>query len=74
MRSYQKEQSKQIRLLLRFKLLPFPLMRVSVDYLPNTERETPLQMDISLTNVNVTDKRVAYIQFSELSLCLLFLK
>ena len=40
------------------KSLPLPLIRVSKDFshpsIPGTERETPLLMEISLINVNVT--------------------
>ena len=68
--------------LCRFRSLPSPLIRVSRGLesplssksLPGTERETPLQMEISLVNVNVSYKRVTSTQLSELFPCLLFLK
>ena len=41
---------------------------------PGTERETPLQMEISLISINISYKKKASIQFSELLLCLLFHK
>ena len=42
--------------------------------LPGPSREIPLQMEISLVNVNVPYERVASAKFSELFLCLMFLK
>ena len=46
------------------------------DYLSlqGIEKETPLQVKVALVNVNFPYKMVIYTQFSELSLCLLFLK
>lgn len=42
--------------------------------LAGTERERPLQVEISLKDVNVSCKRVTSTQFLELSLCPFFLK
>ena len=42
--------------------------------LQGIEKETPLQVKVALVNVNFPYKMVIYTQFSELSLCLLFLK
>lgn len=56
--------------------MPSPFLRVSCDllsYLPGTERETPLQMEIYFINVNFPYKRVRSTLFSEL-LYLQFLK
>lgn len=56
------------RVVTQFKSLPSPFVRLSrevVPYLPTTERETPLQMEISLINVNVSYKRVTSTPFSE---------
>lgn len=42
--------------------------------LPGTERQTPLQMEIAFINVNVPYQSAISILFSEMPLCLLFLK
>lgn len=41
---------------------------------PGTQREAPLHMEISFVHVNFPYKRVTSVVFSELLLCLLFLK
>lgn len=55
----------------RFKSWLSSLIRVSSWY---REGYTHLQMEISLININVSYKRIKSTQFSELLLCLLFLK
>ena len=54
--------------------LPSILLRVSREVVILPERETSSQMGIYLINVNVSYKRVTSTWFSELLLCLLFLK
>ena len=70
---FHEEHTKQRQwLLCRFKSLPSPLIRISrFDhlFLPSIEREIPLQMEISLVNINVSYKRVPPTWFSELLLC-----
>ena len=60
MGGYQKSTVSKSKLLCRFKALPTILMEFleirSSPLLPVTERQTPLQMEISLTNVNVSCK------------------
>lgn len=70
-------QETRVRLLSRFRSLPSPLIRVQRfghPPLSGTERDTLLQMEISLININVPYKTVVSTWFSELFLCLLFLK
>ena len=65
-------------MLYRFKSVASPLMRVSCDlessFSSCTERETPLQMEISLVIVNFPYIRVIYTLFSKFLLYLLILK
>ena len=75
-----KAHESRVRLLCRFKSPSSPLIRVSRDLgsspLASTARETPLQVEISFINVNVSCKRVTSAQCSELGLgqpCLRFL-
>lgn len=76
---YQAKHSKlKIWLLWRYKALPSSLISISTDlasllYLCVSGRETPLQMEISLVNANVSSKRVTSTGF-EFLLCVLFLK
>ena len=67
--SYRRLPETGIRLLCRFKFLHSVLIGVSRDkvipVLPGTEGETTLQMEISLTNVNISQKRASKFHSSE---------
>ena len=70
-------KKSKIRLLCRFKSLSSPLRsfrRFGHPPLPGTAKEMPLQMEISLTNGNVSYKNVNPTWFSELLTWLLFLR
>ena len=70
-------KKSKIRLLRRFKSLSSPLRsfrRFGHPPLPGTAKEMPLQMEISLTNGNVSYKNVNPTWFSESFTWLLFLR
>ena len=75
---YQEKHSKQVSGcyadLSPQLLIDKSFWKFSYPSFPGTERETSLQMEISLINVNISYKRATATKFSELHLCLLFLK
>ena len=70
----RKAQQNRVGSLCRFRPLPNPLTRVPRESFSDREWEIPLKVEISLINVNIIYKQVAYIHFTECLLCLLFLK
>ena len=74
MGGYQEKHSKQGWFWCRFKSFPSPLIRPPRDlsiFLFLVWRETPFQMELSLTNVNISHKMVPPTWFSEFFPCLL---
>ena len=76
MGGYQEKHSKQ-GIVMQIDVLAFSLLRISRFChlsLPDIERETPLQMEISFTNVSVSYKKATPTWFSGSFPCLLLLR
>ena len=69
--------NNEVRFTVKNKSPPFPLIRVFRDLVTLlflVQRGDTLHMEISFININVPYKRITSAWFSELLLCLLFLK